>query len=658
MIRAFLLASLVVALSGPVSAQDLLGFDATQFGRTVLSRTQSFGNPVPEVALGAYNNEPIVAYSPKSVFARMGRAVGRLDILTDSGVFPCTAFVVGKSTLLTNHHCVPGILDNAKTGATRIEAIQFVAGYTQQGVEAGTRRFFVSPEPIEKNRELDYAVLRVIGDPSEDYGMLDLAAHAPADGDPFWIIGHPMGEAQRISREKCRANAPARSENRLLHTCDTLPGNSGSPVIDAALQAVVALHHAGSERDSVNFAVPMSLILASSEVLTAAAPQGPVSADRPPVPPQSPEIGKLLEEVAAMGFRLGKEREARDKALEDLAKLRAELATTSKGAKDADRLTEKLQQAEARSARLSQEVAMLRAALADSEAGRSDLSDDKRALEVQLAAALAARLAAETTIAVTRAELELAVMEADEAKLQVEALNQNVTELRRQLGELQALLDSFRARDAAAGVRLSNLGSELNAAIARVAQEERRRRIAEEAKRKAEEERRRLAEDMIVRLESEAKGLSLYRSTFVPKMRAALAGQKGVSIAGDRFVLANDLLFSPGSVDLSPAGQRELAKLSRVLANITEDLPSDLDWILRIDGHTDNVPVRPNGDFADNWDLSQARALSVLRALVTDGLPPHRLSANGFGEFQPLDPANTAASRARNRRIEISLTER
>ncbi|WP_323769756.1 OmpA family protein [Antarctobacter sp.] len=656
MIRPLLIACLALIPAAPLGAQDLLGFDATQFGRTVLSRKQSFGNPVPEVALGAYNNEPIATYSPKSVFARMGRAVGRLDILTDSGVFPCTAFIVAKATLLTNFHCVPGILDNPKTGATRIEAIQFVAGYTRQGVEAGTRRYFVSVEPVERNRELDYAVLRVIGDPSEDYGTLKLSTHAPDDGDPFWIIGHPMGEAQRISREKCRANAPALTNDRLLHTCDTLPGNSGSPVIDAALQAVVALHHAGSDRDSVNFAVPMGLILASSDILKAAPlVDEPLPPDAVPVAPPSRDMSKLLDEVAAMGFRLGKERESREKAQQDLARLLAELEAAKRGLKGADeqvaQLTGDLQKAQDRAARVQKEVENLRAALAESEAGRAGNPDRVRALEEQLAAALAARLAAEALARDTRERLVLTEDRALQADVQVKALSQNVATLRLQLRDLQAVLDDAKARDAAADVRLQNLGSELNAALARVAQEERRRRLAEEAQRKQ-------AEALAARLASEAKSLSLHRSELKGRLRDALVGQKGVQFAGERFVLPNQLLFRPGSADLSAAGQQELAQLADVLAEVANRIPAEVDWILRVDGHTDNIPIRSGGDFADNWDLSQARALSVLRALVEGGFPAHRLSANGFGEFQPLDPANSATARARNRRIELSLTDR
>ena len=264
----------------------------------VLSRNQSAGAGVGddiqlELSFGAYNNESIRNYSTDSVFSRMGRSVGRLDILTDAGIFPCTAFIVDKKYLLTNYHCVPGILDNAQAKATRIDAVQFVAGYVQQGVEEGTEKFIVSPTPVESNQELDYSILEVIGNPSAKYGMLALSDREPHDRDPYWVIGHPMGEAQRISREQCRANAPALSGNQLLHTCDTLPGNSGSPVIDASLQKVIGLHHAGSKKDSVNFAIPMRLILARSAYLKAAVsepPRGPINNPGVTPPPTDPTV--------------------------------------------------------------------------------------------------------------------------------------------------------------------------------------------------------------------------------------------------------------------------------------------------------------------------------------------------------------------------------
>mgnify|MGYP000666341100 CR=1 FL=1 len=138
-----------------------------------------------------------------------------------------------------------------------------------------------------------------------------------------------------------------------------------------------------------------------------------------------------------------------------------------------------------------------------------------------------------------------------------------------------------------------------------------------------------------------------------------LEGQDGVRIEGDRFVFSSEVLFPPGDVELSALGKREIAKVANILRSISDDIPDGIDWVIRVDGHTDNVPLRPGAAFQDNWELSQARALSVVRVLIDSyGLPPEHLAAHGFGQFQPLNPENSAEARAQNRRIELKLTER
>jgi len=267
------------------TAQDLMLFPPATFGQVVTPQTESLlGDAQLEAQVGAYNNEFVSSYGANSIFVRTGRAVGMLQILTNIGHAPCTGFLVEGNKLITNHHCVPGVLKNPKMierGATSIAAVQFHAGFLRDGLAEGVRSFHVNPVPLETSEALDYTVLQVLGDANAEFGALELSAAVPSDRDPFWVIGHPMGEAQRISREKCQADSPALAGQRLRHTCDTLPGNSGSPVIDAGSQKVIALHHAGSRAGEVNFAVPMSEILAQSEVLTVAAPapDAPVAAD-------------------------------------------------------------------------------------------------------------------------------------------------------------------------------------------------------------------------------------------------------------------------------------------------------------------------------------------------------------------------------------------
>ena len=287
------------------------------------------------------------------------------------------------------------------------------------------------------------------------------------------------------------------------------------------------------------------------------------------------------------------------------------------------------------------------------------LSGDQADLRERLAQALAAKLAAETlaedkTTAAERRAALLAQAEqtlaeekvvSAEAQRQTELLNQQVAELRAQLGNLQALLDDAVARDAAKSVELQSLGSELNTALARVAAEERRRAELEAAERK--------------RLEEESKDLAQYRSEFFGRLRNLLGNQDGVRIEGDRFVFSSEVLFAPGSAVLSQDGQAEIAKVAGILRSVVGDIPAEIDWVIRVDGHTDNVPLSGFGEFADNWELSQARALSVVKYMVNFlGIAPDRLAANGFGQYQPVAEGDTEAARAQNRRIELKFTEK
>ena len=277
LLTVFISSALILA-STLASAEKLPGFPRDQFGSVVLKNEQNFsGDTNFEMAIGDYKNEPIVNYSGESVFAQLGKSVGRLDTLTDVQVFPCTAFIVSDKHIMTNYHCSVGLLDNPATGASRIDAMSFLIGYLRTGVEENARKFTVIPTPVEASERLDYAIHEVIGNPSEEFGILRLSDRIPQQGDPFWIIGHPRGEAQRISREQCRASDPPISNRRLLHTCDTLPGNSGSPVIDATTRTVVALHHAGSSIDDVNFGILMKEILGATRTVVASIETGTVN---------------------------------------------------------------------------------------------------------------------------------------------------------------------------------------------------------------------------------------------------------------------------------------------------------------------------------------------------------------------------------------------
>jgi chemotaxis protein MotB len=244
---------------------------------------------------------------------------------------------------------------------------------------------------------------------------------------------------------------------------------------------------------------------------------------------------------------------------------------------------------------------------------------------------------------------ETALLEEQEKALQaareVELLNQQIAALRGQLGSLQAVLDEAEARDAAAQVQLESLGTELNAALAQVASEQRRRAELEAAE--------------ATRLAEENRNLARYRSEFFGQLSSLLQGREGVRVVGDRFVFSSEVLFSPGSADLAPEGRAQIAGVVQILDEVRANIPPEIDWIIRVDGHTDNVPLSGRGGFQDNWELSQARALSVVRFMQDElGFPPDRMAATGFGEYRPVALGEDEGARAQNRRIELKLTER
>ena len=315
-------------------------------------------------------------------------------------------------------------------------------------------------------------------------------------------------------------------------------------------------------------------------------------------------------------------------------------------------------------------LAAARAAQDELDRVRSTLSGENDTLALELAQAraqLAALQEDQTAAQSTQAELlalanqQLAQEEAlsAESQRQVALLNEQVTELRRQVGNLQSLLNLAEETDREAQVQIETLGAQLNTALARVVSEERQRRALEEAERQRLEAEKAQLEEEAERLAAEAEDLSRFKSTFFGELREILEGQDRIRIEGDRFIFASEVLFQPGSAVLSPEGEAEIANIADILRGIADDIPAGIDWVIRVDGHTDDIPVGRGGRFEDNWELSQARALSVVRFMSGDlAIDPKRLAANGFGEFQPLNPADTPEARAQNRRIELKLTER
>ena len=194
--------------------------------------------------------------------------------------------------------------------------------------------------------------------------------------------------------------------------------------------------------------------------------------------------------------------------------------------------------------------------------------------------------------------------------------------LRNKLSQLQTLLSAYKAKDKKEKVKTINIGKEMNSALARRVEE-----------------------------------LQKFKSDFFGRVRELIKGRKEIRIVGDRFVFQSEVLFKVGSEELGVKGQEEMAKLAITLMDIEKSLPTDIDWILQIDGHTDNLPVKKGQNYLDNWELSTKRALSVLRFLIKQGIKPDRLSASGYGSFQPIDKKNTNIARAKNRRIEMKITQ-
>ncbi|MFZ1774568.1 MAG: peptidoglycan -binding protein [Rhizobiaceae bacterium] len=206
---------------------------------------------------------------------------------------------------------------------------------------------------------------------------------------------------------------------------------------------------------------------------------------------------------------------------------------------------------------------------------------------------------------------------------QVELLNQQISALRKQIAALEDALDVSESRDRESNAKIADLGKRLNVALAQRVQE-----------------------------------LNRYRSDFFGRLRDILSDRENIRIVGDRFVFQAEVLFPSGGEIINDAGKAEMAKLAAALVELSREIPPEIDWVLRVDGHTDTVPLSGTGKYADNWELSSARATSVVKYLIEGGVPANRLVAAGFGENQPLEPGDSADARAKNRRIELKLTEK
>lgn len=259
------------------------------------------------------------------------------------------------------------------------------------------------------------------------------------------------------------------------------------------------------------------------------------------------------------------------------------------------------------------------ARLAEQNRALTALRDDLERQAREAASRATAEAAAHTT---ATAQLADEHRLGESARAQVALLTRQVDELRAQLAAVQKALEGVESSGRAKDAQIADLGSRLNAALARRVEE-----------------------------------LQRYRSEFFGRLREVLANRPGIQVVGDRFVFQSEVLFPVGSADLTPAGVDQINKLAETLKKIAADIPGDVNWVLRVDGHADRQRIE-SGRWGSNWELSAGRAITVVKRLIADGVPPNRLAATGFGDNQPLDPANTPEAYARNRRIELRLTDR
>ncbi|MGF0539320.1 peptidoglycan -binding protein [Agrobacterium sp. ES01] len=287
--------------------------------------------------------------------------------------------------------------------------------------------------------------------------------------------------------------------------------------------------------------------------------------------------------------------------------------------------------------RLNSQIAELTQLLALEKSGKQDLEDNLANLQSSLASSESERTrlqqllasgagsadAANARVGALTDQLEAEQQVSARAMSQIDLLNQQIAALRAQIAAVEDALQASEAKDKSSQTKIADLGRRLNVALAQRVQE-----------------------------------LNRYRSDFFGRLREILSDRQNIRIVGDRFVFQSEVLFSSGASDINPAGQQEMAKLASALLDVAKEIPPEINWVLRVDGHTDNVPLSGTGRYADNWELSAARAIAVVKYLISQGVPANRLVAAGFGEFQPIVAGDTPEARDQNRRIELKLTER
>ena len=329
-------------------------------------------------------------------------------------------------------------------------------------------------------------------------------------------------------------------------------------------------------------------------------------------------LGKERDQSAKLTTQLAASNDALAKAQDDILELSSALA------KSEDTSASQLAQLQALNAQLIAQAARndeLTASLANANQALADKQAAFSALQIQAAALEDEKTSLSANLADNQASLSASQALNDESKLEIERLIAATLTLRNELNELRALLAEKEAQSLQDKVTIASLGKSLNEALASRVQE-----------------------------------LQRFKSDFFGRLRDILGTRGDVTIVGDRFIFQSEVLFEQGKASLGADGTDQLSQIGLALLEISETIPSDIPWVLQVDGHTDDVPVA--GVYRDNWQLSTERALSVVRYLINQGVPAERLAATGYGEFQPIAGGTSIDARRRNRRIELKFTQR
>ncbi|GBD41419.1 Outer membrane protein A [bacterium HR39] len=371
---------------------------------------------------------------------------------------------------------------------------------------------------------------------------------------------------------------------------------------------------------------------------------------------QVEQATKLIGETSETAQSLRSERAVLGTRLEELSRIRDELA-----GEVSER--EKLLRA------LEARVAALTDLLGLEKPDRHRLGESLDALKTKLGQALSERDELRRQVASLEGELAAREQALGEAKATAaaerERLEKELADLRterervaRELEESRGALSAREEEIARLAAEVERLNGRLSTLTALLADNEERLDHLSRVDREQKATIERLTAQLNEALARKVEELQQYRSEFLGRLRQVLGDHPDIRIEGDRFVLQSEILFPSGSAELEPEGKRRLEEIANTLKEIAAKIPPDVDWVLRVDGHTDKRPLRPDSPYRDNWELSTARALTVVKFLIDRGIPPERLVAAGFGEYRPVDPGDSEQAYRRNRRIEFRLTQR